>query len=264
VIDLHCHVLAGIDDGPKDIEGSLALAREACAVGIGTLVATPHVNWRFENRAGRIATMVAELNGLLESERIAVEVRAGGEVALTRADELGQEELEGLHLGGGEWLLVEPPVTPVAVGLEGMVAGLQARGHRVLLAHPERCAPFHRDPQMLASLVRSGALVSITAGSLVGEFGAPVRRFALELAREGLVHNVVSDAHDHIKRPPGMRAALERSGLDALAQWLTLEVPGAILDGGEIPPRPNVAVAPPRARGGWLRRRRLLGEPSSS
>ncbi len=256
-------MLAGIDDGPRDSEGSLALAREACAAGIETLVATPHVNWRYENRAGTIATMVAELNGLLKSERVPVTVRPGAEVALTRAGELEQEELERLHLGGGEWLLVEPPVTPVAVGLEGMVAGLQTHGHRVLLAHPERCAPFHRDPQMLASLVRSGALVSITAGSLVGEFGAPVRRFALELVREGLAHNVVSDAHDHIKRPPGMRVPLERAGLGALEQWLTVEVPGAILDGGAIPPRPSVALAPLRARRGWLRRRRPLGEPSS-
>jgi hypothetical protein len=77
------------------------------------------------------------------------------------------------------------------------------RGHGVLLAHPERCPAFHRDPRMLGSLVRAGMLTSITAGPLVGRFGGEVRRFALELAQSGMVHNVASDAHDGVKRPPG-------------------------------------------------------------
>lgn len=260
MIDLHCHVLAGIDDGPKEREGSLALARVACAVGIGTLVATPHVNWRHENRAESIAALVSELNLELAAAAIAVEVLPGAEVALTRAAELEPDELSRLRLGGGPWLLVEPPMTPMAIGLEGMVASLQAQGHRVLLAHPERCAPFHRDPEMLGSLVRSGALVSITAGSLVGEFGGVVRRFTLELVREGLVHNVVSDAHDDVRRPPGMLEPLERAGLGSLTEWLTDEVPAAILSGDEIPPRPRGGPAPRGSGRSWLRRRKLVAD----
>lgn len=250
MIDLHCHVLAGIDDGPKDSAGSLALAREACAAGIDRVVATPHVNWRYDNDSGRIAALVAELNEELLAQQIAVEVLAGAEVALTQAVELEPQELHALHLGGGPWLLLEPPTTPVAIGLEGMVASVQAQGHRVLLAHPERCAPFHREPQMLASLVRAGALVSITAGSLVGEFGGTVRRFALALVREGMVHNVVSDAHDAVGRPPQIRGALKQAHLQALARWWTEEVPAAILAGEEIPRRPR---SQPRAarEAGW-------------
>lgn len=240
MIDLHCHVLAGIDDGPKDSAGSLALAREACAAGIHTIVATPHVNWRYDNRAARIAPLVDALNEELRAERIGVEVLPGAEVALTRAVELEPGELQALHLGGGPWLLLEAPTTPVAVGLEEMVASIQAQGHRILLAHPERCAPFHRDPQMLAALVRAGALVSVTAGSLAGEFGGPVQRFALRLVREGLVHNVVSDAHDAVGRPPQIRGALQQAQLEPLARWWTEEVPAAILSGQEIPSRPRV------------------------
>ncbi len=108
---------------------------------------------------------------------------------------------------------------------------------------------------MLESLVRSGVLTSVTAGSLVGRFGAEVRRFALRLAREGLIHNVASDAHDHVKRPPGIAAELQQAGLAPLADWLTREVPEAILEDREIPPRPVVDLpGTETARRAWWRR----------
>lgn len=137
---------------------------------------------------------------------------------------------------------MEPPIRAVAAGLDMLILELQHRGHRILLAHPERCPAFQRDPPMLQSLVGDGVLTSITAGSLVGRFGGNVRRFALELVREGLVHNVASDAHDRRGRPPGMAAELDQTGLGALADWLTRAVPAAILSGGEIPPQPAVAL----------------------
>ena len=85
-----------------------------------------------------------------------------------------------------------------------MIAGLRARGHEVVLAHPERCPAFHRDLDALARLTASGVVCSITAGSLVGRFGRDVQRFALALVEAGLVHNVASDAHDATRRPPGL------------------------------------------------------------
>jgi protein-tyrosine phosphatase len=91
---------------------------------------------------------------------------------------------------------------------------------------------------MVESLVDAGVLTSITAGSLVGRFGSEVRRFSLELAHKGLVHNVASDTHDTVRRPPGIAEELEQSGLGSIAQWLTVDVPTAILNGGEIPSRP--------------------------
>ena len=134
--------------------------------------------------------------------------------------------------------------TPIATGVENILGSLQREGYRILLAHPERCPAFHRDPEMLEALVAGGVLTSITAGSLVGQFGGDVRRFALGLVRDGLVHNVASDAHDHVKRPPQIAAELERAGLAPLTDWLTRAVPTAILsDGASIPPRPNVELA---------------------
>jgi protein-tyrosine phosphatase len=242
VIDLHCHVLPGIDDGPATIAGSLDLARAAAAAGIDTLVATPHVSRRYRNEVVEIARLVQELNERLADEAVAVKVRGGAELAVSRLAELAPSELPALRLGDGPWLLVEPSFVQPASGLEAVVADLQRAGHRVVLAHPERCMAFHRDPLLLQALVHAGALTSITAGSLVGRFGEHVRRFALRLAADGLIHNVASDAHDHLNRPPGIADELRRVGLDPLTDWLTRAVPAAILDGAEIPPRPAEAV----------------------
>jgi len=246
VIDMHSHVLAGIDDGPESIEGSLAIARAAVAAGTRTLLATPHVSHRYPNDPETIARLVGELNERMAAEEIALDVRAGAEIAMTRVGDLEPAELARLSLGGGEWLLVEPPFTSASGGIAAILAELQERGHRVLLAHPERCQAFHRDPGMLEEIVATGVLTSITADSLVGRFGDTVRRFALGLIHKGMAHNVASDAHDHINRPPGAIAQLQQSGLGELASWLTEEVPGAILGGGEIPPRPDVDL--PRGR----------------
>jgi protein-tyrosine phosphatase len=256
MIDLHTHVLPGIDDGPETIEGSLALVRAAAESGTRVMVATPHVNWHHSNNAAEIARLTGELNERLRLEDIAVEIRTGGELAMTRVEDIEPAEIERLRLGGGPWVLLEPPFTPIVTGLDGVVMTLQRAGHRVVLAHPERCPALHRDPQMVESLVRRGVLTSVTAGSLVGRFGGEVRRFARRLVEQGLVHNVASDAHDALKRPPGMAAELAEAGFEALTDWLTRDVPGAILSGEEIPGRPEAPVVrerrPHRIR--WRRR----------
>ncbi|HEV3033623.1 MAG TPA: CpsB/CapC family capsule biosynthesis tyrosine phosphatase [Solirubrobacteraceae bacterium] len=246
MIDLHCHVLAGIDDGPQTIEGSVELARTALAAGIDTLVATPHVNSRTPNDAATIAAALAGLRQRLAEEGVAVEVLPGAEIAMTQLAELEPEQLSLLGLGGGRWLLVEPPFAPVAPALKGIVLELRRKGHPVVLAHPERCPALQRDRRVIPELVDAGVLISITAGSLVGSFGSEVRRYALDLARNGLVHNVTSDAHDSARRPPSLADELEQAGLAALTEWLTQLVPAAILADEAIPPRPE--PAPHRAR----------------
>jgi protein-tyrosine phosphatase len=255
VIDLHCHALAGIDDGPETIEGSLALVRAAAASGTRTIVATPHVNRRYPNSAAKIAECVQELNEHLANAEIDVKIRPGAEIALTRIAGIDDEQLAQLGLGGGPWLLVEPPFTAAVSNLDALYLDIQRQGHRVVIAHPERCAALRRHPQIVGSLVRAGMLVSVTASSLVGRFGDEARRFALALAREELLHNVVSDAHDHDMRPPGVAAELEQAGLGALTEWLTEVVPSAILGGEQqIPRRPASASfsTGPRRRRRWL------------
>jgi protein-tyrosine phosphatase len=242
VIDLHCHVLPGIDDGAATIEDSLAIARAAVAAGTRTMVATPHVSAHYPNEAATIGRLVVELNERLLAEGIPLDVRAGAEVAITSAAELAPERLAELTLGGGPWLLLEPPFTQVASPIDAIVLDILDRGHRVLLAHPERCPAFHRKRDVLEALVRDGVLTSITAGSLVGRFGREVRSFALQLVRDGLVHNVTSDAHDPLKRAPGAIAELADAGLGTLTVWFTEEVPAAILSGAEVPLPPSGAI----------------------
>jgi protein-tyrosine phosphatase len=256
VIDLHCHVLPGIDDGPETIEDSLALARASVAAGVRTIVATPHVSAHYPNRPETIRGLVDQLNERLVAEGVELEILAGAEIAMTAVAEIEDSQLERLRLGGGEWILLEPPFSSVAPALEMIVGDLKRRGNRILLAHPERCPAIHRDPRMLRSLVAGGVLTSITAGSLVGRFGSTVRRFAMQLVQDELVHNVASDAHGLGGRAPGIRDELEQAGLGELTGWLTEEIPTAILHGGTIPSQPVLEHSVARvARGRWRLRR---------
>jgi protein-tyrosine phosphatase len=257
VIDMHCHLLPGIDDGPATIEETIVLARASAASGVKTIVATPHVNSRTPNESQAIARLVTEVAAALQADGIEIAVLPGAEVAITSVSELEPGEIARLTLGGGEWLLLEPPFTPVAPGIEGAVLGLRREGYKILLAHPERCPALHREPAMLRRLADDGVLMSITAGSLVGRFGGEVKRFTEQLISEELIHNVASDAHDVARRAPGITDELERAGLSALRGWLTEEVPTAILGGGEIPPAPAFPRPRPKPRGllgGWARR----------
>ena len=255
MIDLHTHVLPGIDDGPPDVAGSLELARAAAEAGTEVLVATPHVShgWPGTSSAA-VADGIARLQPELDAAGIAVRVVGGAEVALTRGIDLPDAELEKLRLGGGEWLLAECPLSPSAVGFENLLFALQVRGHRIVLAHPERSACMQKDPSVVARLVGAGMLTSITAGALLGRFGRTAHAFALDLLEQGLVHNVASDAHNADRRPPQIREGLEAAdeqlpGVLDLAEWLTADVPRAILDGASVPAQPAPSPRRPRRRG---------------
>lgn len=246
LIDLHCHVLPEIDDGPATVADAVALARAAVDAGTHAIVATPHVSWEHPNRAAAIAASVGGLTDRLAAEGVELSLHAGAEVAASRVFDIDHEELASMTLGGGSWLLLEPPIMPVATGFDEIAFSLIRRGYRVVVAHPERCPAFHRDRTVLASLAGAGALMSITASSFTGRFGDRVRRFAMSLAAEELVHNVVSDAHDATRRPPGMAAEIEAAGLGGLREWLTDLVPAAILAGDPIPPRPWFSQPKPK------------------
>jgi len=250
VIDLHCHLLPGIDDGPRDVRGALALARAQVDAGVETVAATPHVSARWTTRPEAIAQGVEQLRRELAVDRIPLAVVGGAEIDVQRAGELSDEELRALALGGGPWLLLEAPLVR-NLPLEAVAHDLIRRGHRILLAHPERSPALQRDPGALRRLADAGVLTQVTAAAFAGRFGGTVQRFARQLLEEGLLHSIASDAHDATRRPPGMREALRAAGLKELTPLLTEEIPAAILAGGELPPLPR-----PRARRGL---RGLLG-----
>jgi protein-tyrosine phosphatase len=250
VIDLHCHVLPGVDDGPETLADSLELCRAAVAAGTQTIVATPHVSWDWPGVSSPvIAEGVERVNEALRAEGIDLEVRAGAEIAMTRATDLSDEELDALRLGGGPYLLIECPYSPASAGFDGVLSGIADRGHKIVLAHPERCPAFLRDVERLRSFVEAGMLTSITAGALVGRFGRDVGRFARGLLDEGLVHDIASDGHGAgMRRPPSIGPELEEAGLGDSADWYARAVPLAILDGTPLPPAPVPPPPAPRRR----------------
>ena len=248
MIDLHCHVLPGIDDGPANDEDSLALARAAVMLGTRILVATPHRSRRWPTEPGVVTAGAERLAGLLEEAGIDLELRTGAEIAVEEAARLDDRTLAELALGHGHNLLLESPHEPAGIGFERTVSDLLARGHGIVLAHPERSPVFQDRPGRLRDLVAAGALCSITAGALVGNFGPASQWFALELLRDGLVHSLASDAHAAVGRPPGLQAGLDAAarhlpGVVRQSRWLTSDAPAAILAGEPLPARPPLVAS---------------------
>lgn len=249
MVDLHSHVLPDLDDGPVNLDFSVALAQAAVEAGTELIVATPHIRADHHVDPGEIPARVEKLNGSLYSRHIPLRVLPGGELSLAKTRELDDDVLSTLCLGEGRHLLVESPYRDMDEELETTLSELQGRGFSPLLAHPERSAAFLGQPDRLAELVARGVLASITAGSMAGHFGQAVRRFTLSLIERGLVHDVASDAHNHLERPPSLTIGFEAAedempGIAAQAGWYTKDAPSAILLGRRLPPRPQ----PPRRR----------------
>jgi protein-tyrosine phosphatase len=239
VIDLHSHLLPGIDDGASDLDESLAMARAAVDGGVEQIVATPHVSATYPNDPLRFAERVAEVQAALDRAGIPLRVHKGAEVSHLMLSELSDEALRAGTLGDGDYVLLEPPLSGPAPFIDRMADELQRKGFKVLLAHPERIAAFNRNIDVVAKLVETGCVTSITAGSLAGRFGGSVKRFTQELLARGLVHNLASDAHDAQHRSPALRPELdavvaEIPELEGWLDYLTVETPRAIL-AGEVP-----------------------------
>lgn len=255
VIDLHSHILPGIDDGAGELEASVSMAHTAVAEGIDRIAATPHVSADYEYDLGSIPRLAHELSRELAEREIPLAIVPGAEVALERVGELSEDQLRGLCLGEGPYLLVESPYASSAPFIDDAIFNLQVLGLRPVLAHPERCPHFHADLARLATLAERGVLCSVNAGSMAGRFGPGAQRLALRLFRQGLVHNVASDSHDAQRRPPALATGFEHAearlpGLWAQMDWYVETAPAAILAGDDLPPAPD-PPAPRRAR--WLR-----------
>lgn len=259
MIDLHCHILPALDDGPANIDFSVAMARAAANAGTNVIVATPHIRDDYEVDIGSLEGHVRELNDAITAEGLQVLVLSGGEVALEKAAQLSDEELRAVCLGSSSLVLLESPYRSREIDIEGITADVRERGFQAMLAHPERCPIFQRDPDRLARLVNGGVMCSITAGSPAGRFGQTVKRFTAELFADGLVHDVASDAHDHVHRPPALLGGFEAAeaelpGISSQAAWFTVTAPVAMLAGRPLPSRPDPPPRPPASR--W---KRLVG-----
>jgi protein-tyrosine phosphatase len=230
-VDLHFHLLPGVDDGPADLPESLALARAALAAGTGAVVATPH----FRDDLGltdarEVDERVRELRAALAAAKVGLEVGCGAELGHEMAFRLSQDELELLAQGppGARWLLVETPFHGIGADFHAATAELRARGFGVLVAHPERSADAALDGSAgLRREIAAGSLAQLNALSLTGEHGEDAGSAAWALLADGLVAVVASDAHGPT-RPPALQAAhraLVEGGLARAAA-------GALVDSG--------------------------------
>ncbi|HEY1516639.1 MAG TPA: CpsB/CapC family capsule biosynthesis tyrosine phosphatase [Solirubrobacteraceae bacterium] len=243
MVDLHCHVLPGIDDGPRTLDESVAVCRAARSDGTRTLVATPHVSWDFPDvTAAAIHAEVAAVNLALRAADVDAEVRTGAEVALSRAGELSDGELELLALGGGHYVLLEFPWTSVAAGPVNALRAFARRGFGIVLAHPERSPMLQRDGTLVRELVDAGVLCCLDAGSLAEHADRHTREAAWMLLAAGLAHAIASDCHDAVRRPPELASTLERAGLTARQiDYFARDAPEAIVNGEDVAPPPAVA-----------------------
>jgi protein-tyrosine phosphatase len=256
LVDLHCHLLPDLDDGPATVEESVGLAAELAAGGVSTVVCTPHFR-RDHPRVvpGNLRPLCDRLREAIGHAGIELEVLPGAEVDLHRGIEATDAELRLASLGQrSTHLLVETPYSRLGSLFEEQMFELQVRGYTLLLAHPERNGAFQQQPERLEALVRRGVLVQLTANSLSRPPSkSRSGRAARALLEAGLAHVISSDAHGpafaRSTLADGLRAA--RQVVGNRADWMVTDVPAAILAGEPIPPPP----APRRGLGGLLRRR---------
>jgi protein-tyrosine phosphatase len=239
VIDLHLHILPGVDDGPRTLEESVGLAHASVADGVRIAAATPHVRDDYPTTADQMEQGVAEVRAALADAAVQLDLRPGAEIAFERLDFLAVDEIRRFRLGGESgYLLLEFPYYGWPLALAAEVSALRARGITAVLAHPERNPDVQEEPERLRGVVELGALVQLTAASLDGRLGRTSQAAAFELLDRELAHLVASDAHGPEVRGVGLSTAAGAIGDETLSRWLTAEVPAAMLAGEPLPKRP--------------------------
>ncbi|OGP61090.1 MAG: hypothetical protein A2162_11920 [Deltaproteobacteria bacterium RBG_13_52_11b] len=260
MIDLHSHILHGLDDGARSLEESLRMCEIGYRDGIRIIVATPHtLNGVYQNNRSTILAKVKELNTALEESRFPMDKRqnemaprstsavysSNTEIALTilpGADvHLNSETLPQLDQGkvttlgdGGKSLLIEFPSQRIPYGAEQILLQLIEKGIIPVITHPERNMDLLQRPQRYQGMIMMGCLGQVTAGSLTGGFGPEARQFSEQLLKHRLLHVIASDAHSADGRSPVLTSAVEAAGkiIGKEEAWrMVTEYPQAILEG---------------------------------
>ncbi len=239
MIDLHTHILPGLDDGVATTEEACELARRAATDGVTAIAATPHVREDYPTTPAQMETAVDRLREALRAANIPVELLPGGEIAFEILAVLDREELLRFSLANSKrYVLIEFPYVGWPLALESALWKIRAAGLVGVLAHPERNREVQERPDRLAPLVEAGTLIQITAASLDGRLGRPARTTARTLLNDGSAHVLASDAHGAGLREAGLADAIAAVDDDVLARYLTEEAPAAIVAGEAVPPPP--------------------------
>jgi protein-tyrosine phosphatase len=208
IVDIHNHILYGLDDGPQNQEETILLAKQAVETGINHVIATPHHKHMYkkhfyENDYRQIIKMVAHVNDLLKEHEVPLKVYPGIEFHLHEKirNDIEHNIDHFLTLNNtGKYLLMELPCSYYPSHTEEVLYELQKQGFTPILAHPERNKILRRNPGKIFDMIQRGILVQITAGSVTGLHGSRLKNFSVHLLNHNLVHFVASDAHHHSNR----------------------------------------------------------------
>ena len=205
MIDLHCHILPGIDDGAADLSVSLDMARASVADGVTDLACTPHIlPGLYPNTGPQIRQATQQLQHALDHYGIPLRLVAGADNHIVPDFVPGLRSGHLLSLGDTRYVLVEPPHHVLPPRLDDLFFGLIAAGYVPILTHPERLAWIKSHYEVIKRLVHNGVWMQITAGSLAGAFGKNARYWSERMLDEGRVHILATDAHDTKRRPPNL------------------------------------------------------------
>lgn len=238
-VDIHCHCLPGVDDGPANISEAIALCRALVDEGVTTVVATPHQLGRFSgcNKPADIREAVSALSKELKGRGIALRVVPGADV---RVDERICQLLEADEVltlaDGGRYILLELP-HEVFIDIEPLLDDLAAMNIRAILSHPERHSGLMRKSNILTKWLGRSVHLQITAGSLLGDFGSEIQGFAWRLLSKGVVSLIATDCHNLNGRRPRMKRAFGRINLELggdIAKLLCIENPLRVLKGQDL------------------------------
>lgn len=240
MIDIHHHLIYGVDDGAQDLASSLAMARNAASEGVSRIVCTPHSSYEYPYREEIVRERLAELREQLKGE-IELSLACDFHMMAENIEDASAHPLR-YSIDGKGYLLIEFPNQVIPPGMDNAMFALRNAGYTLIVTHPERYPAVQQHPELIGEWMQQDCLLQVTAGSLYGRFGRAAEALANELLARNWVHFIATDAHRPTMRPPHLKKAWEyvrnRMG-EETAQRLFVTNPRAAVEGVPLPEQPQ-------------------------